>query len=276
MIAYRSIAFAGLMLSLVASHQSASAHTIADLEKALGKQEFYVQITDRPAPDFSLQDADGRQVRRGDFRGKIVILNFIYASCKEACPVQTNMIGSIQQMVNSGPLRDAVQFVTITTDPEKDTADVLKAYGPAHDLDPANWLFLTSGPAKALEARTRELGERYGLKFTRTSDGDFIHGVVTNVIDQDGVLRARFHSLNFDPANLVAYVEGLATGDFVAAASRLRLSAPVDNSSPALPPDSSSFPPRWLLIAAGSGSLAVAALLLIWRLRQWRERHGRA
>lgn len=264
---YRFLALAVASVSFVLSGHAVRAHTIADLEKVLGKQEFYVQLTNRPAPDFSLQDADGRQVRFSDFRGRVVILNFIYASCKEACPLHSNVIASIQSMVNSGPLRDAVQFISITTDPERDTPEVLRAYGPAHGLDTTNWTFLTSGPAKPTE--TRELGERYGLKFSRTADGDFIHGVVTHVIDESGVLRARFHGLKFDPANLVAYVSGLSTGDYEGA-ERLIMSRETTRTTsqtflPAFP-----LSDNWLPLLIGLASGAMVTILLIWRIR-----HGR-
>jgi hypothetical protein len=162
-------------------------------------------------------------------------------------------------MVNNGPLRDAVQFISITTDPERDTPELLTAYGPAHGLDPVNWTFLTSGPAKP--AATRDLGERYGLKFTLVADGDFIHGVVTHVIDQNGVLRARFHGLKFDPANLVAYVSGLSTGDYEGAERLLASRETIKTTGQTL----RALP---ILLALGGG--AVVAVLWIWRNRRGR------
>lgn len=268
MIAYRSLAIVVPLLSIVTTGNAVSAHTIEDLEKLLSKQEFYVELTNRAAPEFSLQDADGRQMRLNDLRGKIVILNFIYGSCKEACPLHSDVIASIQRLVNSGPLLHTVQFVSITTDPERDTAEVLKAYGSAHGLDPVNWVFLTSGPAKPEE--TRELGERYGLKFTRTADGDFVHGVVTHVIDQSGVLRARFHGLKFDPANLVAYVGGLSTGDYEGAERLIMSRETTRPASQTFGPDL-SLPEGWLPILIGLASAAMVAILLIWRIRHGRQ-----
>lgn len=250
----------------------ANAHTIEELEKLLGKQEFYVEIANRPAPDFALQDAAGRQVRLGDFRGKVVILNFIYAACKEACPLQSDVIALIQRTVNGGPLRDKVQFMTITTDPERDTAEILASYGQVHFLDQVNWVFLTSGPGKPTE--TRELGERYGLKFTRTADGDFVHGVVTHVIDQSGVLRARFHSLKFDPANLVAYVSGLSTGDYEGAERLIMTREPTKPQSQTFVP-SPALSEMWMPILIGSASGAMVTILLIWRIRHRRQHGGR-
>ncbi|WP_412549479.1 hypothetical protein [Sinorhizobium meliloti] len=81
-------------------------------------------------------------------------------------------------------------------------------YAEAHGLDPANWTFLTSAPQES-EDTTRKIAEAYGLKFTGGKGGMQMHGIVTHVIDQDGRLRARFHGLNFDPVNLVAFVNAL-------------------------------------------------------------------
>src|SRR3546814_6622049 len=95
---------------------------------------------------------------------------------------------------------DQVQFVTITTDPVNDTPEVLKAYGPAHGLDPTNWVFLTSGPGRP--EVTRELVESFGHRFAVTENGLQVHSVVTHVIDKKGRWRANFHGLKFEPTSL--------------------------------------------------------------------------
>ena len=195
------------VIGLLAANRAAHAHSLKELEDQLHAREPYLQVVNMPAPDFALLDTDGRAVGFVDFRGKVVVLNFIYASCPDVCPVHTEFIARIQEMVNSTPMRDLVQFVTITTDPERDTPALLKDYIAAHGLDPANWLFLTSGEDRP--AATRELAGRYGLKFTSTGDGYQMHGVVTHLIDKSGVLRARYHGLNPDPTNLVLHVNAL-------------------------------------------------------------------
>jgi len=124
------------------------------------------------------------------------------------CPLHTERVGEIQEMVNRTPMRELVQFVTITTDPEHDTPEVMRDYGSAHGLDPANWMFLTSGPDRP-EGTTRKLAERFGHTFSKTEDGYQVHGVVTHVIDREGRWQANFHGLKFDPTNLVLYVNAL-------------------------------------------------------------------
>ena len=198
----------GVLLMLLAPVLPLAAHSLEELQGQLGDREKYFQPTDREAPDFALEDAEGGAVALNDLRGKVVVLHFVYTSCPDVCPLHAERIAEIQEMVNQTPMRELVQFVTITTDPANDTSEVLRKYGPMHGLDPVNWLFLTSGPNRPDDA-TRKLAERFGHKFTRAEDGYQIHGVVTHVIDREGQWQANFHGLKFDPTNLVLYINAL-------------------------------------------------------------------
>ena len=193
---------------LAASSFPATAHSLQELEQQLEGQEQYFQAVDKPTPDFALQDANGDVHRMADFRGKVLVLNFIYTNCPDVCPLHAERIAEIQKMINGTPMRSQVQFITITTDPKRDKGAVLRDYGAAHGLDPVNWLFLTAAPDQP-EDSTRKLAQTYGHEFTPTPDGMEMHGVVTHVIDQDGRLRARFHGLKFQSVHLVVFVNAL-------------------------------------------------------------------
>ena len=193
----------GLALAL-----PASAHGIGHLEKVLLQREPYVEFVREEARDFTLLDAEGRSIGLAGFRDKVVALNFIYASCPDLCPIQSDKIAEIQRLVNETPMRELVQFISVTTDPVRDTPDVLGSYAPAHGLDPANWMFLTSG-ADDPEA-TRALAADYGLEFTPGEAGYIMHGAVLFMIDRTGTIRARFHGLKFNSMNAVLYINALA------------------------------------------------------------------
>ncbi|MBI3434521.1 MAG: SCO family protein [Proteobacteria bacterium] len=203
-------AFAALALALVVASLPAvaRAHSLAEFEAALGAREKYFQPIDKDAPDFALADAAGRPLRLAGLHGKVVVLNFIYAACRDICPLHMQRIAEIQHMVNQTPMRAQVAFITVTTDPANDTPDVLRAYGARHALDLANWTFLTTAAGQPEDA-TRKLAQRFGHRFTRQADGYQLHGIVTHVIDQQGRWRANFHGLKFDPANLVVFVNAL-------------------------------------------------------------------
>ncbi len=196
-----------LTYALVAG-PAAFAHSVKDLESTLGDREKYFQPVDEEAPGFTLRTADGETLRLADLRGKVVVLHFIYASCPDVCPLHAEKISEIQEMVNQTPMKAQVRFVTITTDPANDTAEVLRDYGPVHGLDPVNWTFLTATQDQPEDA-TRGLAQSYGHKFKKTEDGYQTHGVVTHVIDKQGRWRGNFHGLKFGPTNLVVFVNAL-------------------------------------------------------------------
>jgi protein SCO1 len=184
------------------------AHSLEEVDQDLRDKDKYFQPVDSEAPGFTLQDVDGRVVSLGNLHGKVVVLNFIYTNCPDVCPLHTERIAQLQGIINQTPMKAMVEFVTITTDPKRDTGQVLRDYGHAHGLDPGNWMFLTAAPDQP-EDSTRKIAEAYGLKFTQGYDGMQMHGIVTHVIDQDGQLRARFHGLQFEPVNLVIFVNAL-------------------------------------------------------------------
>lgn len=188
-------------------------HPGEGLDKELVDRELYFQAIDRPAPAFRLATAEGAPVALQDFSDKVVVLHFVYASCPDVCPLHAEKIAEVQELIDATPMRDRVQFLTVTTDPANDTAEVLQAYGPDHGLDPANWTFLTIRPGQD-EAATRDLAQSFGHKFTLTEDGYQAHGVVTHVIDRGGRWAANFHGLKFEPVNLVLYINGLTNNAY--------------------------------------------------------------
>lgn len=196
-----------LALALVAM-PAAAHHPGHRLDEVMGSRETYFQAVDKEPPPFSLVDAEGRAVALSDFEGKAVVLHFIYASCPDVCPLHADRIAEVQGLINASPTKDQVQFVSVTTDPEHDTAEVMRGYGPVHGLDAANWSFLTVRQGQPQDT-TRELAKAYGHTFTKTEGNYQVHGVVTHVIDKRGRWRANFHGLRFAPVNLVLYVNGL-------------------------------------------------------------------
>ena len=91
-------------------------------------------------PPFSLIEQSGMPVTRDDLMGKVWIASFIYTHCPDTCPLQTANMARVQR-----DLKDvkALRLVSITVDPERDTAPVLKEYADRYEADPNRWLFLT-------------------------------------------------------------------------------------------------------------------------------------
>lgn len=108
-------------------------------------------------PNVPLVTHDGQQVRFFDdlIKGKVVLLNFIYTTCPDTCPLETARLLEVQRILG-GRLGKDVFFYSITVDPENDTQPVLKAFADNWGI-PAGWKFLTGAPADLILIR-RKLG----------------------------------------------------------------------------------------------------------------------
>lgn len=97
-------------------------------------------------PDFSLVERSGRTVTRADLLGNVSVVDFFYARCVDACPLQSAHLARLQADFAGTP--DA-RLVSITVDPDHDSPGVLSAYAARFHADPHRWLFLT-GPRDAI------------------------------------------------------------------------------------------------------------------------------
>ncbi len=133
------------------------------------------------APNFTLLDQEGRAVGASRFRGKKVVMNFIFTRCPIAtmCPASTMKMSELQQKAKAAGLKN-VEFVSVSLDPEYDTPGVLKDYADARSLDLSNWSFLT-GPDTAVRHLLAQLG------IIREFEGGTIkHNLATLLVDANG------------------------------------------------------------------------------------------
>src|SRR5262245_25690202 len=97
-------------------------------------------------PNIPVVTQDGKTLNFYDdlIKDKIVVLSFIYTSCKDICPLATARLGEAQEKLGARLGRD-IFFYSISIEPERDTPERLKAYADAFHAGPG-WLFLTGLP----------------------------------------------------------------------------------------------------------------------------------
>jgi protein SCO1/2 len=150
-------------------------------------------------PDFSLYDQEGRVVTSGRFRGKMVMINFIFTRCPVAtmCPASTMKMISAQKMAREAGAK-GIEFVSITLDPAYDTPGVLKDYALARAIDTTNFSFLT-GPETAVKDLLTQFGVIAEFK------GDLLqHTLTTLLIGEDGKIVHRADGSAWEPKEFVA------------------------------------------------------------------------
>ena len=149
-------------------------------DTAIRGKEAYREIGET-LPSFTLLDQEGRAVSASRFRGKRVVLNFIFTRCPIAtmCPAATLRMSQLQKAAREAGAVD-FELVSVSLDPEYDTPGVLRDYAEARGLDTSNWSFLT-GPDAAVRHLLAQLG------VIREFEGATIkHTLATVLIDEQG------------------------------------------------------------------------------------------
>ena len=112
-------------------------HTLAGTSDGPAKHRF---------PNILMKTHENRQVRFYDdlVKGKHIVLNFMYASCPDSCPLQTANLALVQKILGPRVGQDIFMY-SVTLDPTHDTPDVLKEYSARFGIQPG-WEFLTGAP----------------------------------------------------------------------------------------------------------------------------------
>ncbi len=150
-------------------------------------------------PDFALYDQNGKVVSAMRFRGKQVMLNFIFTRCLVAtmCPASTAKMVTAQRQAREAGVAN-IEFVSITLDPAYDTPGVLKDYALTRGIDLANFSLLT-GPEKAI----KDLLTQFGV-IAEFDGGILKHTLATLLIDEDGKIVWRADGSQWSPDDFVA------------------------------------------------------------------------
>jgi len=138
------------------------------------------------APEFTLFDQEGRAVAMSRFRGKQVMLNFIFTRCPVAtmCPAATARMMAVQKAARVAGIAN-LEIISISFDPANDTPGVLKEYAAARGIDTSNFSLLT-GPDTAVRQLLAQMG------IIREFEGETIkHTLATLLINEQGQIIHR-------------------------------------------------------------------------------------
>lgn len=139
-------------------------------------------------PNFKLVNQDGKSINLHSYRGKALLVTFIYTRCPlpEYCDLMSTNFAAIEKKL--AERKDAyakTHLLSISIDPEYDTPKVLRSYGSAHTeryhaekFD--HWEFATG-----TKEQIKEVAQFFGLAYQQASD-QIVHNLVTAIIGPDG------------------------------------------------------------------------------------------
>jgi protein SCO1/2 len=140
----------------------------------------------RPAPEFTLQGSDGRELRMSRFRGQVVLLAFGFTSCTQVCPITLATLAQAHRKL--GARAAGVQIVYITVDPQRDVPERMRSYLGNFDA--------TFIGGSGSEAQLAAVQRDYGVSAQRLRTGpgkddySYAHSSFIYLIDRSGRIRA--------------------------------------------------------------------------------------
>ena len=154
-------------------------------------------------PDFSFVNQDGKRINLKQYRGKALLLTFIYTRCPvpDFCTLMSNNFAEVNQELRKTPeVYAQTHLLSVTIDPAYDTPQVLRSYGAAHtgnytEEKFSHWEFAT-GQADEVQRAARY----FGLTYYPESD-QIIHGLRTAIITPDGKIFTIYRGNEWKPAN---------------------------------------------------------------------------
>jgi protein SCO1 len=137
------------------------------------------------APEYALLNQEGNRFDSTKLHGKVVVLNFIFTTCTDVCPLFTANLAELQRTLKNE--QSNVFLVSITTDPEVDSPKVLKSYAQRYGADFQNWAFLTGS-----ESQLKQIWKGFDVRVIKKGRGLVQHTSLTTVIDRQGIRRFNF------------------------------------------------------------------------------------
>ncbi|MBI2515579.1 MAG: SCO family protein [Opitutae bacterium] len=176
---------------------AAAANLLRQDTSARGKSAY--REVGETVPQFVLYNQEGEIVPINRFRGKRVVMNFIYTRCPIAtmCPASTQRMMALQQAAKARAVRD-LELVSITLDPAYDTPPVLKDYASVRGIDTGNFSFLT-GP----EGAVRDLLVQFGI-IVEPGENYLKHTLSTLLIDERGRIVHRVDGTQWRPEEFLS------------------------------------------------------------------------
>jgi protein SCO1/2 len=154
-------------------------------------------------PDFALLNQDGKIIHFSNFRGKVLLVTFIYTRCPlpDFCPRMNENFRAVQKLLQDVPgSTERAEFLSISFDPKNDTPAVLKHYASLYKKSapgekPFDWQFAAPS-MKDLP----ELAQFFGLVI-QPEQAQIVHSLSTTVIGPDGKVEKWFSDNEWTPTD---------------------------------------------------------------------------
>jgi protein SCO1/2 len=254
----RSLAASALVIA------AAVARAGVEAPDSVAAIELSQSVIGKQVADYAFTDSRGQPRRLAEYRGKPLLVNFVYTGCSQVCPITVRFLDKAIAQARRALGQNSFAVATIGFNQPFDTPQAMHAFAVQHGIVDPGWDFL-SPASGTINALTRE----FGFTWYATPKG-FDHMTQVTVLDAEGRIYRQIYGASFDAPALIEPLKQIITGapappgDWRAMLQKVRLFCTVyDRSSGRYRLDYSLF----VGIAIGVTILGAGITSL---LREWR------
>lgn len=229
-------------------------------------------VVGRVPPDFTLLDRKQQPVRLSDYRGKPLLLSFMFTGCFTVCPTQTRTLHEAVKGLDRMLGPNQFNVASIGFNQPFDSPQAMASFAAKHRIDYPNWKFLSPH-----YRYVGDLTRAYGFTLVGSPAG-FDHIVGVTVVDAQG----RIHSQVYGK-HLTAQALGVPLRELILAAppadalpSIDELIARVRILCTVYDPDTGEYRYDWTLLFQIFGGLAFFLSVAVYLWREWRAQRRTA
>lgn len=166
-------------------------------------------------PDFKLLNQSGHMIHLGQFRGRVLLMTFIYTRCPLStyCPRMSRNFAQIDKALAADPkLYAKTHLLSVSFDPKYDTPQVLRSYGGAYTGNYSKETFRHWDFAAPPEADLSKVLQFFDVGVTPEKDRTITHSLSTIVIAPDGKLYKWYPTNDWTPDQLLDDIKELLSG----------------------------------------------------------------
>jgi protein SCO1/2 len=163
-------------------------------------------------PDFTLLNQSGKRIHIHQFRGKVLMITFVYTRCPlpDFCVRMSRNFAKIDQALAKNPkLYAKTHLLTISFDPAYDTPKVLRSYGGAYTGRYSKETFTHWDFAVPPKSELKKVDEFFDVGVTPGDGGTLTHSLSTVVVAADGKIAKWYPSNQWQPSDVLGVVKTL-------------------------------------------------------------------
>jgi Uncharacterized protein SCO1/SenC/PrrC, involved in biogenesis of respiratory and photosynthetic systems len=259
-----ALALAALLLPTALLAQAPAAPTpVLDQAVALRASQAALGQT---IGDYTLLDREGRPVRLASYRGKPLLVSFIYTGCFQVCPTTTRSLEESVRALQARFGNNQFNVVSIGFNQPADSPQAMKAFAAQHRISRPNWDFL-SPTARMVEPLTRNFGFRY-----ESTPAGFDHVLQVSLVDAQGRIVRQVYGDRVPADALGEPMKQLLVGAPLSSATPLAdILAQVRLLCTVYDPKTGTYRVDYSLALEAAGGLIFIVWMAFFALNEWRS-----